>query len=141
LQIAALALAGGRDPGAAEASGFAGVALGLVEALRGFSGPRPLPFIPSETLARHGATAQDYRERRATPEIAACLRELATLARRRLSEAEAARARLPRALAPAYTGLATAPLWLDALERRPADVAAVPAWRRQWALWRWMRRA
>ena len=142
LQIAALALSEGRDPGAAEASGLAGVALGLVELLRGLAQPRPPAFAPREVLERHGASAEDFRERRATPELAAALADLIALARRRLGEAEAARAKLPRALAPAYAGLATAPLWLDAAGRSVARLAApeVAAWRRQWALWRWSRR-
>ena len=136
LQIAAVVLAEGRDVGAAEASGLAGVALGLVELLRGLWEARPLVFAPADLLERHRASAEDFRERRALP----ALIELVTLARRRLGEAEAARLRLPRALAPAYAGLATAPLWLDAIERgrAPPEVAA---WRRQWALWRWSRRA
>ncbi len=130
LQIAAYVLGEGRDLGAAETSGLAGVALGLIELLRG--GPRPLAFAPLDLLHRHGASADDWREGRA----AAARADLIALARRRLAEAEAARAKLPKALSPAYAGLATAPLWLDALTP-PREVAA---WRRQWALWRWSRR-
>jgi phytoene synthase len=135
IQIAALALGDGRDQGSAEASGLAGVAAGLVELLRG--GPRPLNFAPAELLSRHGLTAEALREGRASPGREAARAELIAFARRRLAEAEAARAKLPRALAPAYAALATAPLWLQAIERRTAPAA----WRRQWALWRWMRRA
>ena len=112
MQIAAFVLAEGRDIGAAEASGLAGVALGITELLLAQGRPRALGFPAAELVA---------------------------LARRRLTEAEAERARLPRALAPAYAGLATAPLWLAALER--GGEPRVAAWRRQWALWRWMRRA
>jgi phytoene synthase len=143
VQIAALALGGGGR--AAEASGLAGVALGLTDWLRRLARPRPLPLTPGETLASHGARADDFRERRMTPGLVGTLRDLLGLARRRLGEAEAERARLPRDLAPAYAGLATAPLWLAAAERgldkafeRPVEVAD---WRRQWALWRWSRRA
>ncbi len=144
LQIAALVLAQGRDPGAAEASGLAGVALGLVDWLSGLARPRPLPLAPREILARHGSAEEDFRERRMTPGLRAALRDLSALARRRLREAETARAALRSGLAPAYCGLATAPLRLDAAERgwrrafeAPAEVAA---WRRQWALWRWSKR-
>ena len=145
IQIAALALGDGRDQGSAEASGLAGAALGLVELLRGLCDPRPLSFAPVDLLARHGASAQDFRERRATPSVTAALHEILALARRRLDEASAARAGLPGALAPAYAGLAAAPLWLDAIARnlprafeQPPNVAA---WRRQLALWLWTRRA
>ncbi len=139
LQIAAVALSAGREDGAAEASGLAGVALGLVELLRGLWQPRPLVFAPADLLERHGANAEDFCAQRAVPALA----DLIALARRRLGEAEAARTKLPRALAPAYTGLATAPLWLDAIARGLSDPhpPEVAAWRRQWALWRWSRRA
>jgi len=142
LQIAAFALADGRDVAAAEASGFAGVALGLIELMRGLWRPRALTgFIPSEILM---ASSEDLRARRASPPVAAALRDLAALARRRLAEAEAALTKLPKALAPAYSGLATAPLWIPAIERAGADIIERPmdvaAWRRQWALWRWSRR-
>jgi phytoene synthase len=144
LQIAALALSEGRDLGSAEASGLAGVGLGLVDWLCGLAAPRPAPLIPADNLAAHGASAADLRERRMNPALAAALREIAMLARRRLSEAEAARRLLPPALAPAYAGLAAAPLRLDAAERSLARAfeaePTVAAWRRQWALWRWMRR-
>ena len=138
LQIAAFVLAEGRDLRAAETSGLAGVALGLVELLRGMFGPRPLAFAPADLLARHGVSAAEFHERPAFPGLKAALGELGALARRRLSEAEAARRLLPRALAPAYAGLATAPLWLAAIERGPTP-PEIAAWRRQWALWRWAR--
>jgi phytoene synthase len=144
LQIAAFVLTEGEDVGAAEASGLAGVATGLIELMRGLAGPRPLAFFPGDTLARAGALPEDFSARRATPAIAAALGELLALARRRLGEAETARRKLPSAVAPAYAGLATAPLWLTAIERDAARIFEVPAevaaWRRQWALWRWSRR-
>jgi len=135
LQIAAFVLAEGRDVGASETSGLAGVALGLVELLRG--GPRPMAFAPLDLLARHGISAEDWREGRTSLGLANVRGELITLARRRLAEAETVRRMLPKTLAPAYSGLATAPLWLDALTT-PREVAV---WRRQWALWRWSRKA
>jgi len=145
LQIAAFVLADGRDLGAAEASGFAGVALGLIELMRGLSRPRALiGFIPREILTGPAAPPEDLRARWASPEVAAALRDLIALARRRLAEADAALAKLPKAVAPGYSGLATAPLWLAGIERagannfeRPIEVAA---WRRQWEIWRWSRR-
>ncbi len=142
LQIAALALGG--DNGAAQASGFAGVALGLTDGLCSLARPRPLPLAPLDMLAAHQAEAADFANRRMTPGLVETFRDLAALARRRMAEAEAERARLPRALAPAYAGLSVAPLRLAAAERdlarafeRPVEVAS---WRRQWALWRWSRR-
>lgn len=140
LQIAATVL----GQSAAEASGLAGVALGLTELLRGLAGPRAFAFAPADGLERRGVTPRDFRERRGSPEMTAAVVDLVAQARRRLGEAEAARQKLPRALSPAYAGLATAPLWLAAIERNAARAFQTPpevaAWRRQWALWRWMRR-
>jgi phytoene synthase len=141
LQIAATVL----GEGAAEASGLAGVALGLTELLRGLAHPRAMAFAPADILERHGATPREFRERQISPGIIAALGDLVAHARRRLAEAEAARAKLPKALAPAYAGLAAAPLWLTAIERNAGQAFEAPpevaAWRRQWALWRWARRA
>jgi phytoene synthase len=134
LQIAAIALGEGRDLGSAESSGLAGVALGLVDLLLGLSRARPLNFAPADLLARHGETAEDFLAGRAPTTRA----ELIAWTRRRANEAEAARRGLPKPLAPAYAGLATAPLRLDAIAHGAAPPAA---WRRQWALWRWSRRS
>jgi phytoene synthase len=135
-QIAAYALSGGRDVGAAEASGLAGVALGLVELLRG--GPRLLALAPLDLLARHDLSAQEAQEAPPSPRLTAVRHDLLALARQRAREAEAARKRLPAVLGAAYADLATVPLWLDALGRAPPREPAT--WRRQWALWRWSRR-
>ena len=131
-QIAAYVLSDGRDVGAAEASGFSGVALGLVEWLRAATGPRPMALAPLDLLARQGLTAQEGAR------APAARAELIALARRRTAEAEAARRLLPPALGAVYADLATAPLWLDALAKTPPQDVAT--WRRQWALWRWSRK-
>jgi phytoene synthase len=137
LQIAALALGG--DNRAGEASGLAGVALGLIELLRAASRPRPFPLPPLDMCGRHGAAPDDFRRHGHGPAIGATFGEVIALARRRAAEAKPA-----PALRPAYAGLATAPLWLDAAARiagrLPEIAPEIAAWRRQWALWRWMRR-
>ena len=140
LQIAAVVL----GHSAPEASGLAGVALGLTELLRGLARTRAPSFAPADMLERRGVTAREFRERIASPAMTAVIGDLAAHARKRLGEAEDALAKLPRALAPAYSGLATAPLWLAAIERNGSrafeSAPEVAAWRRQWALWRWSRR-
>ena len=140
LQIAALVLAEGRDLGAAEASGLAGVALGLVGLLRGIHGPRPLAFAPADCWR---GTARRCGFPRTPPlaGLTAALGELVALARRRLDGGRGGASQTAaRRLRPAYAGLATAPLWLAAIERGRAP-PQVAAWRRQWALWRWSRNA
>ena len=145
-QLAALILAGGRDVGAADASGHAGVAFAVTGLLRALplTSARGQVYLPRDLLERHGAPPGDVSARRGGTGLAAALRELCAAARAHLTEAEARIARLPRDIAPAYAPLAVAPGYLARLERA-ADapfgaVVEVPQWRRQLALWRWARR-
>jgi len=144
-QLAALILAEGQDVGAAEASGYAGVAFGLTRILRMFpeAGARGQIYAPRELLERHAVTAEDVAARRDSPGLRAALCELADEARRRLSEAEARLGHLPKSISPAFVPLGAVRLDLDRLRRRRgspfAPFAAPPPWRRQWALWRWAR--
>jgi 15-cis-phytoene synthase len=144
-QLAALILAGGRDVGAADASGHTGVAYAITGLLRALplTSARGQVYLPRDLLERHGASADDVRARTGGAGLAAALRELCGAARAHLAEAEARIAALPKALAPAYAPLAVLPVYLARLERG-ADapfgaVVEIPQWRRQWALWRWAR--
>ena len=145
-QLAALSLADGRDVGAADASGHAGVAYGLTRLLRAVpeTSARGQVYVPRDMLERHGVTPEDVRARRAGPGMAAALRELIAVARRHLGEAETHLKPLPKEIAPAYAALAVAPLYLAKLEKAAdAPFAAeveVAQWRRQWALWSWARK-
>jgi phytoene synthase len=145
-QLAALVLAGGRDAGAAEASGHAGVAYAITGLLRALpiTSARGQVFIPREILERHGASPEDARARRSGPGLAAALRELRDTAREHFAKAEKAVAGLPHDISPAYAPLAFLPGYLAALERGAGApfgaVVEVAQWRRQWALWRWARR-
>jgi len=144
-QCAALILGEGRDLGAAEASGHAGVAAGVTNVLRRFAetSARGQVYLPIEVLARHDVSADDVRARRDSAGLRAVLAELAGKARRHLEEAEATLAALPKSVIPAYVPLGALRLDLARLERRrgsPFEPFAAPAaWRRQWALWRWAR--
>ena len=144
-QLAALILADGRDVGAADASGHAGVAYAIAGLLRALplTSARGQVYLPRDLLERHGVSAEGVRQRRAGAGMAAALRELCAAARGHLAKAEARIAQLPREVRAAYAPLAVAPGYLARLERR-ADapfgaVVEVPQWRRQWALWRWAR--
>jgi phytoene synthase len=144
-QLAALILGGGRDLDAAGASDAAGLAFGLTEALRAFpqSGARGPIYLPRDMLARRGGAIEAVRARRDEPSLRAALADLSDIASLRLSEAEARVAALPAILAPAFIPLAAVRLDLKRLARPNASpfapIAAAPAWRRQWALWRWAR--
>ena len=142
-QLGALILAGGRDVGAADASGHAGVAFAVTRFLLALPAARAT-FLPRDMLARHDVSLADVAARRAGPGLAAALRELIAAARVHLAKAETHLERLPADVAPAYAPLAMIPLYLARLERTAdAPFSAsieVAQWRRQWALWRWARR-
>ena len=77
-QLAALILAEGRDVGAADASGHAGVAYAITGLLRALplTSARGQVHLPLDLLERHGVSPEDVRERRSEPGLAAALREL-----------------------------------------------------------------
>ena len=122
-------LAEGRDPGVQAASDAAGAGLALTRALTDFAAAGRVKLLPRDLLERHGGT---------TP---ATLSELAAIAEAHFDEVEAQLASAPNALAPAFAPVATARLDLRRWRRSGGAlfVAAAP-WRRQWALWLWLRR-
>jgi len=142
-QLAALILGEGRDVGAADASGHAGVAYAIAGLLRALplTSARGQVYLPRDLLERHGVSPEDVRARRGGAGLAAALRELCGVARVHLAEADARIAKLPKAIAPAYSPLAVVPGYLSKLERvvaAPFDaIVEVPQWRRQLSLWRW----
>jgi phytoene synthase len=108
IQLECLVLDAPAAPRAAEAAGFAGVALGLA---RGLLKPERDKLIPV------GSTAPEMQE----------------LAARRLAQARVAVAQLPQSLLPAFLPVATTELYLAAArDGRPQ----VMQWRRQWRIWR-----
>ena len=141
-QLAALILAGGRDVGAADASGHAGVAFAITRRLLGLPIARA-SFLPRDMLERHGVSRADLAERRVGPGLAAALRELIAIARAHLAKAETHLEALPATVAPAFVPLGAVRLDLKRAQRASAapfaPTAEAPAWRRQLALWAWAR--
>jgi phytoene synthase len=144
-QLAALILAEGRDVGAADASGHAGVAYAITGLLRALplTSARGQVYLPRDVLERHGVSPDDVRARHSGAGLAAALRELCGVARAHAAKAEARLASLSKDMAAAYAPLAVVSGYLARLERG-ADapfgaVVGVPQWRRQLALWRWAR--
>jgi phytoene synthase len=139
MQLTAMILAGGKDPGTSELSGLAGVAVALTRLLRGF--PRNAAggqvFLPADLLAKHGATAGQVAAGDTTPAVRHVLADLRDLARRRLAEARSVARTVDPALLPAFLPAAMVETYLDRLDR--ADGSAlqdVSPLRRQWVLWR-----
>ncbi len=146
IQLAALVLGEGRDLGAAEAAGHAGVALSLTALMRRLprDARRRQLFLPLDRLMAAGVVLDDLHAGKATPALVAALGELRGLARDHNRRAlDAARA-LPAAVRPAFLPLALVEPDLRRLERRAADPLTpppeMPSWRRQWVLWRAARR-
>ena len=141
-RLASIALNGGRDPGAADAAGHAGVAYaiaGLLRALPWHAGQGRC-YVPADMLARHGLAPADVIARKDTPALRACLADMRGEARRHLEEARRGLSGLARPARPAFAPLALVPLYLKAMERadyQPFQTAIdAPQWRKQWAMWR-----
>ena len=142
IRLACLILAGGSDPGGAEAAGHAGIAVRITSLLQELprSSARGQVFLPADVLARHRLAPQDILARRDSPELRAALAELRAMARRHADQAHAAMGLNRVLIAPAFLGLPVAELHLRQMERRDyapfAQRIEVPQWRRQWAMWR-----
>lgn len=141
IRLASIILAKGKDPGAPDAAGHAGVAYAVTGLLRAlpFQASRGQVFIPAEVMARHGARREDILHGRSTPHVVAAIREMRDLARRHLETARARKGTIRREIDPAFLPVALCDLYLKAMERRGFDPfrtsADIPQWRRLSALW------
>lgn len=145
IQFAAIALSAGRDPGSAEAAGHAGVALTVTRLLRTLPvhARRGQVYLPGDLMHAHNVDRADLQAGTTTPAVQALLREMRTIARNHATIAATEVARLPDAIKPAFLPLALVDPILDRMERSgydPFSGGNLPAWRRQWILWRAARR-
>lgn len=146
IQLAALILAGGRDPGTADAAGHAGVAQALAGLMRALPhhARRQQLFMPADLMQRHGVRAEDIFAGKSTPELLRMLADLRATARRHLDAARAALADVDRVALPAFLPVALVEPVLRLMDRadyNPFTVAIdPPQWKRQWWLWRAARR-
>jgi phytoene synthase len=141
LQLSAIVLAGGTDPKSAEAAGYAGVAETIVAVLRALAADprRAAKYVPDDLLAEHRVARPQIAARERTPDVVRLFGKLRMVAQVQLREAMAAAGRLPRGLAPAFLPLAVTTARLERMEQGAGDpfaVADLPAWRRQWIMWR-----
>jgi phytoene synthase len=141
-QLAAIVLAGGRDPGSANAAGHAGVAYALTSLLRAFPlhTTRRQLFLPADAFAAHSVEVETVYARENMRGIAAALADLRNDARAHLQKSRKAKKNLPAEVAPAFLPLALVEPYLRRMERRddrPFDPPAeLPLWQRQWIFWR-----
>ena len=113
--------------------------MGLLRALP-WHAARGQVYLPSDLLARHGASREDILSGRMTPGLAAALAEMRATARDHLARGLAELQAMPREFRPAFLPVVLVEPYLKLMERgdfnpfrTPADL---PQWRRQWILWR-----
>lgn len=146
VQLAAIVLAGGEDPGAGTVAGHAGVVetiLWVLAQLPRHASRRQM-FLPADVLARYAVDPEDVFSGRMSPPVAAALAEMRDHARRHLDRVRIGVAGIPAKVVPALLPLAAARPLLDRMERpgwdpfrRPAELAPIlPLWR----IWRAARR-
>ncbi len=146
IQCGALVLAGGKDPGSADASGHAGVAQAIAALLVAlpFHARRQQLYLPADLMSRHGVAADDIFAGRATRALHALLAEMRAIARGHLAKARPLIARLDSALLPAFLPAALVEPTLRRMEKRDYDpfttVIELPQFEVQWRLWRAARR-
>ncbi|MGL4287798.1 MAG: phytoene/squalene synthase family protein [Phreatobacter sp.] len=147
MQLAALVLADGRDPGTADMAGHAGVAYALTGLLRAFPqhAARGQVFVPADMLARHGARREDIVSGTMSKGIGEALEDLRGLARGHVLASEALRGQVAVEVAAAFLPVALCRLYLDRMDqfiKAPfSSRVEAPQWRRQWLLWQGARRA
>ena len=121
----------------------AAVALGIMDlftALPRAAGQHSA-LLPSDVLSRHGATQGDIDAGRVTPAVVSALADLRGVARSRMAALRARRKRLGPAGPAVLTASLVEPRLARTERREPFAIKAdLPAWRRQWILWRAARR-
>jgi 15-cis-phytoene synthase len=138
IELAAQVL-GGVDAKALPAAEPAGIAYAVVVLLQAF--PRHVArrqlYVPLDVLERHDVRLHDLYAGRSSAGLEAALTELRNLARRYLADAAKHMRGLPQQTIPAFLPVALTAPTLDRLERSSAFAPAeLPAWRRQWLMWR-----
>ncbi len=127
------------DTEAEAAAAPAGIAYGIVGLLSAFPrhAARRQLTIPRELLERHDVQSVDLFANRSSPGLVAAVADLGSVARRHLAAAREHLVALPAAALPAFLPLALMGPSLDRLARSsPFAPSEIPAWRRQWLIWR-----
>jgi phytoene synthase len=146
MQMGAIVLAGGRDPGTADLAGHAGVAYALTGLLRSLPrrAARRQSFLPADLVTAQTVSLGDVFAGRTSEALRLVLADLRSLARRHLAEAEGRLSDLDPTLLPAFLPLALVEPHLQRMEKPGFDPlhhsAELAPWRKQWVLWRGARR-
>jgi phytoene synthase len=141
IRLASLVLAGGEDPGGADAAGHAGLAYGITGLLRTlpWHSRRGQVFVPRDILERHAVTRDDVVMGRGGPGFLAALAEMRALARSHLLRFEELRRSVAPSVRPAFLPVAHVPGYLSQMERPGYEpfstVVERPAWMKIARLW------
>ena len=143
VRLSTIILAGGEDPGAADASGHAGVAIALARMLRAlpFEARQGLILLPEEALRPYNIRRADLVSAQDAPELRSVLQQVRLRIAGHLGAFHGLSGTIAPMLRPAFLPLASVPLYLKQMETRGyqpfATQIAVPDWRRIWAMLRW----
>jgi len=147
IQLGAIILNEGADPGTGEIAGHAGVAYALCGLMRAlpWHAARGQMYLPADLLARHGVETQAVFKGETTPELMAALKELRSHVRHHIGRVRASVSEIPANVAPAFLPLALVEHFLKKMEAPGHDPLKTPVelsqLRRQWALWRAARKS
>lgn len=147
MRLAAMILANGEEPGAAEATGHASVAYAVTGLLRAlpWHARRGQVYIPAEVLDRYGVTRDDIVQGRGGPGLLSALADIRALARLHISKMAALTGTIVPRIAPAFLPVALARGYLAQMEKRGYDplrsIIELPPLTRMWTLWQAARRA
>lgn len=125
--------------GAEIAAGPAGIAYAIAGLLRVFPlhASRGQIYVPIELLDRHKVRQQDIFAGKSSAGLKAALSDLRAIARDYLRAADPRIVALRRSVIPVFLPIALVRPSLDRLERSdPFAPREIPAWRRQWLIWR-----
>jgi 15-cis-phytoene synthase len=142
IQLAAIILAGGRDPGTAEIAGHAGVAHALTGLMRALPihTSRGQTYLPADLLDAHGVDREAMFTGQSSPALLSALAELRSVARAHLAKVRVSIGELEMRVLPAFLPVALVGPQLDRMERADFDPFAstteLSQIRRQWILWR-----
>jgi 15-cis-phytoene synthase len=132
---------GSRAPSARALARHAGIAQTIANVLSGLAlhASRRQLYLPLDVLTRYNVEREDIFAGRATPDLRGALTELRLYARRHLEAAQEELPGVPEVVLPALLPAALVRPVLLRMERRsydPFKPQTLPAWRRQWLLWR-----
>ena len=145
ISLCAQILDNGGEPGMVELSRHAGISQAIAGLLGAFAlhASRGQLYLPLELLRRHGAEREALEHKDASVAVRVALAQFRLIARQHLERARELSRTAPSHLMPAYLPVALAGPTLARMERSDYDPFApveIPAWRRQWLIWRAARR-